>query len=158
VHFTSRGARSPEFVAVLGIAVAAETLVLHVLLFPSRPVLAVALTVLSVSSLAWLARDYVLLGRPTVRVAGDTLELSVGLRVAASVPLADLRAGPAGEGGGPSAGAPNVTKPAPPNVTFTFSRPVAARFFGLPRPISAVSLHVDDPDGLFAALGYPPRP
>src|SRR4051794_14872178 len=90
--FTYRAARSGALVAGFALVIGVETLVLHLWLMTRHPVFAWVLTSASVATIAWLVADYRALGRGAVHIAGSTLELRIGRRISASVPLATIAA------------------------------------------------------------------
>lgn len=160
MRFTYRSARSGSLVAGLGLAIVVETMVVHLVLVARHPLIAWALTASSVAALAWLAADYRALGRGTVGVDGDVLELQVGRRVDLRLPRTTvqdvIRPGwrdlpQAGERD--AAGFFNATKPAAPNVLLTLVAPVDVRLAGgLSRRAQRIALRLDDPDAFIAAL------
>jgi hypothetical protein len=160
VAFTYRSARSGSLVGGLGLAIAVETVALHLWLAARHPIAAWALTAGSVAALAWLAADYRALGRGAVRLDGDSLDLRIGRRLALRLPRAavaevlrptwrDL----------PTAGTPaaadylNLTKPTTPNLLLTLAEPATVRLVGgLARRARRLGLRLDDPDAFIAAL------
>jgi hypothetical protein len=160
VAFTYRSARSGSLVGGLGLAIAVETVALHLWLAARHPIAAWALTVGSVAALVWLAADYRALGRGAVRLDAKTLDLRIGRRFALRLPRSavvevvrptwrDL----------PTAGTPaaadylNLTKPAMPNVLLTLSAPTTVRLAGgLARRARRLGLRLDDADAFVAAL------
>jgi hypothetical protein len=158
--FTYRSARSGALLAGFGLAIAVETLVLHLWLVARHPIVAWTLTAGSVATLAWLVADYRSFGRGVVRLSEDLLELRVGLRFAASVPTSavmmatrptwrDLptRGTPA------AAGYLNLMKPGTPNVLLTLAVPTTVRLpGGLRRSALRLGLRLDAPDDFLAAL------
>ena len=159
-EFTYRSARSGSLVVGLGLAIGVETFVMHLWLRLQHPMLAWSLTAASVWALAWLAADYRALGRGTIRVDRDALDLRVGRRAALRVPLSALAtvvrpswqevpaAGAAG-----SEDYRNLMKPATPNVLVTLAAPTKVRLAGgIERPARRLGLRLDDPVGFIAAL------
>jgi hypothetical protein len=162
--FTYQSARSGSLVLGLGLAILAETLVLHLWLGRHHPILAWSLTATSVSAIGWLAADYRALGRGTVRIDGDALDLQVGRRAAVRVPLSAVATiiQPSWRDV-PEVGAPesrdyrNLTKPATPNVLVTLVAPAMARLpGGVARPARRLGLRLDDPAGFIAAFDTTP--
>jgi hypothetical protein len=83
--FTYRSARSGSMLAGIGIALLAETLVLHLWIVGRHPLLAWSMTAISVATLAWLAAEYVAMGRGALRLDDESLALDVGRRFALRV-------------------------------------------------------------------------
>jgi hypothetical protein len=159
-EFTYRSARSGSLVVGLGLAIGIETFVMHLWLRLQHPALAWSLTVASISALVWLAADYRALGRGTIRVDRDALDLRVGRRAALRVPLSEVatvvrpswRELPVAWVAG-SGDYRNLMKPATPNVLVTLAAPTKVRLpGGIERPARRLGLLVDDPVGFIAAL------
>jgi hypothetical protein len=153
--FTCRSARSPSIMAAIGAVLLIETLVLHALLVSRHPVIAWALTIGSVLTLAWLAADFRAMGGGGVRVLADALDIRVGRRVHAVVPRALLASAVA-----PtwrdiperSDGYLDATQPAEPNVLLTLREPVPVRLLGVRRPVRLIALHLDEAAGFLSVL------
>jgi hypothetical protein len=158
LRFTYRSARAGAVTAGLALAVAVETLVVHLWLAPRHPAWAWSLTALGVASLGYLAAEYRALGRGAVRVDAQWVRLRVGGRVAAELPRAALgqarafswRDVPSGD----AADYLNAMAPAEPNVLVAFTAPVTVRLaWGLVRRrVARVGLRLDDPAGFLGAL------
>src|SRR5262249_4309285 len=76
--FTGRSARSLSLLIGLLMAVSVETVVLHLWLTTTHPVIVWSLTLLSLTTLIWLIADYRALGRPIISVTDHALQLTVG--------------------------------------------------------------------------------
>jgi hypothetical protein len=158
--FTYQSARSGSLVVGLGLAILIETFVLHLWLGRAHPLLAWSLTATSVSAIAWLAADYRALGRGTVRIGVDALDLRVGRRAAVRVPLSAVATIlPPSWRDLPAAGTPesrdyrNLMQPATPNVLVTLVAPAMIRLpGGVLRPAQRLGLRLDDPAGFIAAF------
>ena len=160
-EFGCRSARSGSLTLGLALAVAVETVVLHLWLHARHPVTAWALTCLSVATIAWLAADYRSMGRSAVMVDGDRLDIRVGRRARAVIPveaIADVLR-PTWKDL-PQAGAAaareyrNLTKPADPNVLIVLREAAPLLLAQLVRlPVRRIGLHLDDPDAFTAAIG-----
>lgn len=102
---------------------------MHLLLRVHHPLFAWGLTAASVSALGWLGADYKALGRGTIRIERETLDIRVGQRFALQVPLSALAmvVRPAWQeipaSGTGSADYRNLLKPATPNVLVTLIAP-----------------------------------
>ena len=159
-EFTYRSARSGSLVIGLGLVIVIETVVMHLWLGRYHPVLAGCLTATSASAIGWLAADYRALGRGTLRIDVNTLDLRVGRRSAVRVPRSAVatvvhpswREIPA-SGSPESREYRNLMKPATPNVLVTLVAPALIRFpGGVERSVRKLGLRVDDPLGFIAAL------
>lgn len=160
--FTYRSARSGALTAGLALAVAVETVVLHLWLASRHPGLAWALTALSALTLACLALEFRAWGRGAVRATPERLDLRIRGRVAAEVPRAAVAAVTAATWrdvpDGPDAAYLNATSPAEPNVLLTFVAPVPVRVAGglVRRHVLRMGLRLDDPDGFVRAVATSP--
>lgn len=158
--FTYQSARSGSLVVGLGLAILIETLVLHLWLGRAHPLVAWSLTATSVSAIAWLAADYQALGRGTVRVDVDALDLRVGRRAAVRVPISAVATVlPPSWRDLPTPGTPesrgyrNLMQPTTPNVLVTLATPAMIRLpGGMLRPAQRLGLRLDDPAGFIAAV------
>jgi hypothetical protein len=163
-EFTYRSARAGAVTAGFALAVAVETLVVHLWLAARHPAWAWGLTALGVVSLAYLAAEYRAIGRGAVRVRAEAIVLRVAGRVAADLPR-DALAGarPFTWRDAPDGADPrylNATAPAEPNVLLSFARPVPVHLaWGLVRRrVERVALRVDDAPAFVDALRPHPRP
>src|SRR5690242_1262839 len=84
--FTYRSARSGSLMAGIALALLVETVVLHYWLVAKHPLLAWVLTLVSLTTLAWLAADYVAMGRGAVRLDDRSLRLDIGRRFSVRLP------------------------------------------------------------------------
>lgn len=158
--FTYRSARSGSLLAGIGIAILAETLVLHLWIVGRHPLIAWSMTAISIATLAWLAADYAAMGRGAIRLDDEALALDVGRRFALRVPRASLVSAVQPEWRDiPEAGTPaaadylNLMKPAAPNVLLTLAEPSRVRIAGgIRRTVRRIGLHVDEPQRLVKAL------
>lgn len=158
--FSYRSARSAPLVAGLGLVIAIETVVLHLWLASRHPIIAWTLTVSSLAAIAWLVADYRALGRGTVQLGDDLLDLRVGRRFAVSVPTNAVSSAlrptwrdlPS-PGTPAAAGYLNLTKPATPNVLLILSSPMDVRLpGGLRRSATRFALCLDEPDAFLSAM------
>ena len=163
--FTYRSARSGALTAGLALAVAVESLVLHLWLATRHPEWAWTLTALSVLSVAYLALEYRAWGTGSVRVTPATLDLRIAGRAALHVPRSTLASAVVASWrdlpDGPTEGRDryvNLTGPAEPNVVLAFTAPVPVRLAAglLTRRAGRVGLHLDDPAGFVAAVTAAP--
>lgn len=159
--FSHRAARSASLTALFIFLVAAESSGVHLLLFRRAPIVAVVLSALGLLAAVWLLLDHHTLGKATTRVTSEHLELRVGRRASAVIPLASVAAAtqPSWQDlpAFPQPGFLNPTKPAPPNVLLTFTAPVPITLFGsMRRPVDMLALAVDRPDEFLAAIAGKP--
>jgi hypothetical protein len=162
-EFTYRSARAGAVTAGLALALAIETLVVHLWLAPRHPAWAWGLTALGIASLAYLAAEYRAVGRGTVHVRADAIVLRLAGRVTADLPrgaLAEVRSFTWRDApDGADARYLNAMAPAEPNVLLSFAHPVPVRLaWGLMRRrVERVALRLDDPAAFVNALHPPPR-
>ena len=158
--FTYRAARSGAMLGGLALAISIETVVLHLWLGPAHPLIAWTLTGSGLSILAWLITDYRALGQGALRLTSSALEVAIGQRGTAVVPLASVVAAvrptwrevPA-SGTAAAAEYVNLLKPASPNVLVTLTTPVSVRGLGgVRRPARQFGFCLDQPDAFIAAL------
>ena len=158
--FTYASARSGSLLGGFALVVSVETIGLHLLLAPRHPVVGWALTVASVSTLAWLLADHRALGRGAVRLDEGMIDVAVGRRASVMVPLAEVidvrrhtwKDLPAS--GSPAAAAyMNLMKPAAANVLLSLRVPVEVRLLGrVRRRVRHLGLCLDAPDVFVAAI------
>jgi len=158
--FTGRSARSGSLLAGLLIAVSVETVILHLWLRATHPMVAWSLTLLSVTTLLWLIADYRALERPIILVTEDALRLTVGNRARAELPLTQLAAIsqpswrdiPAPERAR-EVGYRNLMKPAEPNVLLHLTTPALIRGpSGMQFHARLIGLRLDDAAGFCVAV------
>lgn len=156
--FSYRNARSGSLTAGLGLAVAVETVVVHLWLVARHPGWAWSLTALSAITLVWLALEYRAMGRGKVVVQADALAVAIGRRAAFRVPRNHVvSARPASWRDVPDAPGSdylNATAPTDPNVLLTIDPPVRVRLVGglVTRSVSCLGIHLDDPSGFLVAV------
>jgi hypothetical protein len=117
-------------------------------------------TAISIATLAWLAADYVAMGRGAVRLDDEALALDVGRRFSLRIPRGKVAAVVQPQWRDiPEAGTPaaadylNLMKPAAPNVLVTLAEPARVRIAGgIRRTVRRIGLHVDEPQRLVEAL------
>ena len=158
--FTYATARSGSLLVGFALALGVETIGLHLLLALRHPVVFWALTVASVSTLAWLAADYRALGRGAVRLDEGRLDMAIGGRASVMVSLAKVidvrrhtwRDLPA-TGMPAAASYMNLMKPASANVFLSLRVPVEVRLLGgIRRRVQHLGLCLDAPDLFVAAV------
>ena len=158
--FTYRSAQSGSLLAGIGLVIAIETTVLHVVLVTHHPVIAWALTLSSLGALVWLVNDYRALGTGAVRVGRGEIVLRVGRRFAIQLRTTTVAhvARPSWRDI-PTAGTPeavgymNLMKPAAPNVLLTLAEPVTVPLpGGMRRTASRLGLKLDHPDAFVSAV------
>lgn len=143
--------------ATLATLVVLETAGVHLLLLRYSLLLALAVSLISLSALIWLIADYLALGRLTSLITDESLVLRVGRRATATIPrkLLATAISPSWRDlpDAPNRSYLNVTKPAEPNLLLTFSEPVVVKLpGGLRRSIRMLAVHVDTPEAFLAAL------
>jgi hypothetical protein len=159
-EFTYQSARSGSLVVGLGLVILIETVVVHLWLGRDHPLLAWSLTATSALTIGWLAADYQALGRGSLRIDGEALDLRVGRRCAVRVPLSAVATVVSASWRElPEIGTPdsrdyrNLMKPATPNVLVTLVAPAMIRLAGgIVRPVAKIGLRVNDPAGFSANL------
>lgn len=160
LEFPYRSARSGSLIAGIGIALLAETLVLHLWLVAWHPLLAWAMTAISLLTLGWLAADYRAMDRGVIRLHAGELELKVGRRFTVRLPRENVASAmrptwrDLPQMGTPAAASYlNLMKPAEPNVLLLLREPMQVRIAaGIRRTVGRVGLHVDEPERLVAAI------
>jgi len=158
--FTYRSARSGSLTVAISIVVLIETVALHFVIASRHPVLAWCLTVVSLSAVLWIARDYRALGNGAVRFDDRTLYLRIGRRLDLELPLAAIERAFAPTfrdlpTPGTTQGADylNPTKPAKPNVLLFLGEPRRVRLtMGISKTARRVAFHLDDPGAFLEAL------
>ena len=136
--------------------VVVESSVAHFLLHPYFPVAGFVVTGLGLASLGWLIWDYVVLGKPTTRVTGDSILLHVGLRAKAAIPVR-LVASVSTPSWSDLSTEPeqfflNPTKPMDPNILLALSEPILVKVFGVSRRVQHLALSIDRPKEFQAAV------
>jgi len=155
--FSHHQARSTPIIATLAILVVLETVGVHLVLFRYSLLLAIAVSLLSLSALIWLMADYMALGRLTTLVTDEAIVLRVGRRAKAALPRKLLASAISPSWSdlpdAPNRSYLNITKPAGPNVLLTFSEPVVVNLpGGLRRSIRMLAVFVDTPEDFLAAI------
>lgn len=159
VTVSLRSARAGSLMLALGAVIVIETVVLHLLLSPHHPWIALALTLSSISALVWLAMDYRALGHARVSIDTEALHLEIGRRASIAVRLDDIASlTRPGWRDIPESGAPgarsfvNLTKPAEPNLLVTLHHAVTIVLLGsIRKRADRIALHVDEPDAIVTA-------
>ena len=157
--FSYRSARSPSLTIGISLALLIETVALHALLIGPHPWLAWIMTASTLSVIAWLAGHYRAMGRGSVQVSADAVDIRVGKRPPivvqrahiASVMRPTFRDLPQA---GSNAGADylNLMKPAPPNVLLTLQSPTTISVGPFRRAAKRIALHLDDPEGFIGLV------
>jgi len=158
--FTYRSARSGSLMAGIGLALAVETVALHLWLVSRYPTAAWTLTAFSLATGAWLAADYFALGRGAVRLGAEAIDLTIGRRVALRLPRAHVAAAVVPtwreipERGTPDAADYlDLARPATPNVLLTLREPTPLRLGGgARRTVRRVGFHLDEPEAFVRGL------
>lgn len=157
--FPLRSARAGSLMVALGAVLVIETVVLHLMLSPHHPWIALVLTLGSISALVWLALDYHALGGAHLALDEEWLHLSVGRRASLRLPRSGIvSVTRPGWRDLPDSGSPeartfvNLTKPAEPNVLVTLEEPVAVALFGaIRKQANRIALHADDAAAVITA-------
>jgi hypothetical protein len=155
--FSHRQARSTPIMVTFAVLIILETVAAHLLLLRYSLLLALAVSLLSLSALAWLVADYLALSRLNTIITDESLILRVGRRARATIPrkLLTTAISPSWSDlpDAPSRTYLNVTKPAEPNVLLSFSEPVIIKLpGGLRRSIRMLAVFVDTPEAFLAAI------
>lgn len=149
-------ARLDAMAATLGALVVVETIALHLFVSRWSGAAAWALTGLSAYSLVWLVGLHRAIAARPVEVGPEDVAIRVGLSAEAVVPMHwILRVGPAGwrDTERREAGVVHASAPATPNVRFDFAAPASVdRLFGRRVGATAITLRVEDPEGLIRAV------
>jgi hypothetical protein len=125
-----------------------EGIAMHFLLRRFGPFAAAAGIVLHVYMLVWMLGDLRALAVRPIVVTGDALQLRIGLRWEADIPLRLIQSVERGGTNGMRLGVIGS-----PNLRLVLREPVTLHgMFGIRRTSSELLLQVDDPDGLAAAL------
>ena len=146
-----------------GGVIAVETLALHLWLSARHPLLAWALTSLSIVSIAWLVGDFIALGRGFIDVTVDAIEVPAGWRATAMIPRSSIarvirpswRDLPArGEPGAQRYA--NAVTPGDPNVLLSFSSLAPIRLMrAVQREVRLRGLQLDEPDAFIRCVERP---
>jgi hypothetical protein len=155
--FSHRQARSTPITVTFAILVMLETVGLHLILLRYSLLLALAVSLLSLSALIWLIADYLALGKLTTIITDEGIILRVGKRARATIPrkLLMTALSPSWRDlpDTPNRSYLNVTKPAEPNILLTFSEPVIVNLpGGLRRSIRMLAVFVDTPEVFLEAI------
>jgi hypothetical protein len=144
----------PAVLVVVQGMIVVETLGLHFLLQMWSPIAAWTATALSVYSMVWLLGDYLAMRRRPMRIEDGRLEVRLGLRWSADIPLESIES----VSGDP---APDKTRRCSLNAV-AFGQPqlelrlrdavVAKGFFGLRKRCDRVLIAVEDPERFRRAL------
>ena len=157
LSFSHSQARSKAVLLTLGSLVVIETIVIHLLLMHYSWLLAIVVSLVSISALIWLVDDYEAMGRLHSEVTHDALLLRIGRRTAEKIPKHLLKSvcKPTWKDvpDEPDRLYLNITKPAEPNKLLTFHKPVAIKLpGGLRKQVTRFALFVDEPDQFIGSL------
>jgi len=140
----------------VGLALAIETPIAHLLVARWSVVAATVLTLLSVYSLIWLIGDYRATLRRPVLLFPTRLAIRVGLRYRVDVPLEDVAGVAVASWRDAGQGNPeflNTAGPATPNVVIEFSALTRVTgIFGITRVARRIGLRLRDPAGFQRAV------
>ena len=168
-RFTYDAARLGVLLWGLALAIAIETMVLHLWLVAKHPLVAWTLLASNVLTIGWLVRDDRALGRTPIEVADGELRFRFGTRWRADIPLPmvasatriDWRAAEAlADPSRPrDRSYLKATTIGAPNVLVTLREPVPVRGpLGIVRPVRTLGLCLDDPDAFIAAVSAAAAP
>ncbi len=133
------------YAGVFAFLIAVETVPVHIAISTVAPTIAWIASALSLYSALWVVGDALALRHGGLRRRGDLLEITIGLRHRASIPVSDIVLVSRCEATSLAVGEPNVW--------FRLRTPVTVEsMLGRRRTTSALALSVDDRDGLAALI------
>ena len=155
--FSHRNARSTPLLVGFAIIIFLETVGAHLILLRFSLILAIIISLLSLSALVWLIADYLALGRLNTLITDESVVLHIGRRATATIPrnllLAAISPSWRDLPDAPNRAYLNATKPVDPNILLTFSEPVIGNLpGGVRRPVRMLALCVDTPDEFLAVI------
>jgi hypothetical protein len=137
-------------VVMCGVEAPAVHVLVHALAGARAGVLHLAVLVLHVYSLMWLAGDLRLLREARHQLQREGVDLSLGARAQVFVPYRAIRSA---ELGVAREGALRITPKDTPNVQLELAEPLrVSRLLGLGRTARRLALYVDEPEAFVAAL------
>lgn len=153
--FSLEGGLSASTALGFGIAVVAEGLAFHVWFASRSQIVAWLITALNVASLVYMWRAYVASQRAALRITATEVVFDVA-QVRWRFPRSAIESvEPATWRSVPDlpTGFFNSAKPLDPNVLIILRQPMIMRIpFGMTRQVTRVTLRVQDPEGVMAAL------
>lgn len=151
--FSMRRTNYLAIAPLLGWLIVAETVAAHLLIARASELAAWLASASSAYALLWLTADWHAVRLHPIAVTADALWLRVGVRWHGEVPRTDVIAVRAVTSRPADALALHLLEP---NLVIEFGRPVTVRGpFGLTRHGRLISLTIDEPERLAAALGHP---
>ncbi len=136
----------------LGVLVAIETVLIHLLVAPYSDGVAWILTATSIYSLLWLVADVQALRLRPVRVDDDKIDITVGIRWQVVVDRALIESVDR-SGQEPRSGHRNLCRPLFETVHIQLRAPVEATGpMGIRASMRSIGLSIDDPEGFIRAL------
>jgi hypothetical protein len=160
LEFPYRSARSAAITTAIVAVIVIESVAAHFAIASRNSALAWTFTLLSLTAVIWLVRDYRALGVTRVTLDDAQLRLMIGRRFDTSIPIANIRRVIAPTfrdlptpGTNEGRDYLNLTRPAAPNVLIFLTDMHRVRLMsGLYRQVRRLSLRLDDPAGFIAAV------
>jgi hypothetical protein len=151
-----RHEHSPVLVIGLSIAMAVETVAIHLFVRPRAPILAWVLVALSVYTIVWLVRDYRAIGARPVVLTQDALEFRLGHRWAATIPRALIDRSEAATWRNAPAQDPehlNAARPGDPNVIIHLREPIEVKgLYGMRKRITSLAMRLENSSTFLSQL------
>ncbi|MFT3692055.1 MAG: hypothetical protein QM831_02860 [Kofleriaceae bacterium] len=137
------------YAGVFAFLTCVETVPIHIVVAHWHPTLAWVISILSLYSALWVIAEALALRQGGIRRVGDALEIVIGIRHHARIPIADISIVEPCEATSLAVGEPNVY--------LKLCRPVVVEsVFGRRRTTSAIALSVDDVVSFRNAMGMDP--
>jgi membrane protein YdbS with pleckstrin-like domain len=142
--------RKSSYSTILGVMIAllcVETAALHIIVLHWSRIAAIILTGLSIYSLLWLIGDFHAIRMQPVLVTQDNIELRIGIRWKATIPISNVAS--IDPGSGPPRNAKGYVRASVlgARVVLNLNQPVTIKgLFGMQRIASKIGLSIDDVD------------
>ncbi|HEY7159958.1 MAG TPA: hypothetical protein VH815_01810 [Acidobacteriota bacterium] len=140
--------RKSSYPTILGVMIAllcVETAALHIIVLHWSRIAAIILTGLSIYSLLWLVGDFHAIRLQPVLVTQDNIELRIGIRWKATIPISNVAGVDAGSG--PPRNAKGYVRASVlgARVVLNLNQPVTVKgLFGMQRSASKIGLSIDE--------------